>query len=73
MSRDERMTRGIPQAAKLGMFRTSDRIDQAKERHDPVLVADARTSMCDYRVALALSLGAVCDRNGYVWVDTRPA
>lgn len=51
------------------MFRTCDRIDAAKERHDPVLVADARTSMADYRVALALSLGKVCDRNGFVWPD----
>lgn len=51
--------------AKMGMFRTSDRIDEAKEGRDPVLVADARTSMDDYRLALAIALGRNCDRNGY--------
>jgi hypothetical protein len=49
--------------AKFGMFSTCDRIDEA--RGNPVLVADARTSMCDYRLALALALGKTCDRNGY--------
>lgn len=51
--------------AKMGMFRTCDRIDEAKAQHDPVLIADARTSMDDYRVALSLALGRTCDRNGY--------
>jgi hypothetical protein len=51
------------QAAKFGMFRTCDRIDDA--RGNPILIADARTSMCDYRVALAQALGKPCDRNGY--------
>lgn len=50
--------------ARFGMFRTSNRIDSV--RHDPVRLADARTSMCDYRVALATALGRACDRNGYV-------
>ena len=52
--------------ARHGMFRTCDRIDAAKARHDAVLIADARTSMCDYRLALATALGRPCDRNGYV-------
>lgn len=53
-------------AAKMGMFRTCDVIDKAKERNDPVLVADGRTSMCDYRLALSLALGRInIDRNGY--------
>jgi len=47
------------------MFRTSDRIDACKERRDDTLLADARTSMCDYRIALATALGRRCDRNGY--------
>jgi len=47
------------------MFRTCDVIDEAKSRHDGVLIADARTSMCDYRLALALALGGTPDRNGY--------
>ncbi len=51
--------------AYLGMCRTSDRIDTARARHDLVAAADARTSMSDYRVALALALGKPCDRNGY--------
>lgn len=51
--------------AKMGMFRTCDVIDRAKEKHDPVLIANARTSMNDYRVALSLALGQPCDRNGY--------
>ena len=50
-------------AARFGMFRICDRIDEA--RHDRVLVADARTSMCDYRLALSLALGRPCDRNGF--------
>ena len=56
-------------AAKLGMFRTCDDIDNAKERHDPVAIANARTSMDDYRLALAMALGRPCDRNGYEAVD----
>lgn len=51
--------------AYLGMCSTSGRIDEAKERRDPVALADARTSMCDYRVALSLAIGKDCDRNGY--------
>lgn len=51
--------------AKMGMFRTCDDIDEAKARHNPVLIADARTSMDDYRVALSLALDRTCDRNGY--------
>lgn len=49
------------------MFRTCDPIDAAKAKHDPVLIADARGSMCDYRIALAVALGRDCDRNGYVY------
>ena len=52
-------------AAKFGMFRTCDNIDAAKAKRDPVLVADARTGMSDYRVAFALALGKSCDRNGF--------
>ena len=51
--------------ARHGMFRTSDRIDTAKARHDKVALADARTSMCDYRIALAIASGRDCDRNGF--------
>lgn len=67
--------KGLVWAARRGMFRTSDRIEAAQgwegvrylpAKRDPVLIADARTSMCDYRVALALALGRTCDRNGYV-------
>lgn len=58
----------LARAAKYGMFRTCDRIDAAKP--DQVLIADARTSMCDYRLALALSLGKSCDRNGFTWEAT---
>lgn len=70
----ERRYRPTPvTAAKLGMFRTSDRIDEANgydgvrkvRAVDPVALADARTSMCDYRVALAIALGRSPDRNGY--------
>lgn len=50
-------------AAKMGMFRTSDVIDDV--RRDVVLLADARTSMSDYRLALCLALGRPCDRNGF--------
>lgn len=57
-------------AAKCGMFRTCDDIDQAKAKHDPVLIANARTSMDDYRLALSLALGKSCDRNGYYRIDT---
>lgn len=57
--------RNAARAARRGMFRTCDRIDAAKARHDEVLIADARTSMSDYRVALAQALGRVCDRNGF--------
>lgn len=49
--------------AKYGMFNTCDRIDAA--HGDRVLVADARTSMSDYRIALAQALGKRCDRNGF--------
>lgn len=35
-------------------------------RHDPVLLADARTSTCDYRLALAAALGKPCGSSGYV-------
>lgn len=52
-------------AAKRGMFRTCDEIDEAKAKHDPVLIANARTSMDDYRLALSLALGRSPDRNGY--------
>ena len=66
MSRDERLaTDPVARAAKYGMFRTCDRIDSAKAAHDDVLLADARTSMCDYRLALSLALGNRCDRNGF--------
>ena len=57
--------RRIASNARRGMFRTSDRIDACKERRDDTLLADARTSMCDYRIALATALGRRCDRNGY--------
>lgn len=60
------IARNVARAARHGMFRTCDRIDVAKARHDAVLIADARTSMSDYRVALALALGRACDRNGFV-------
>ena len=52
-------------AARLGMYGTCDRIDKAKEKHDQVLIADARTSMDDYRLAFAQAWGKPCDRNGY--------
>lgn len=55
----------ITRAARNGMFRTCDRIDAAKAKQDQVLLADARTSMSDYRLALAQSLGRPCDRNGF--------
>lgn len=60
------LSRTMARAARNGMFSTCDRIDRAKAAHDPVVVADARTSMCDYRVALAQALGNPCDRNGYL-------
>ena len=47
------------------MFSTCDRIDTARRKMDPVSIADARTSMSDYRMALVLALGLDCDRNGY--------
>lgn len=56
----------LARAARNGMFRTCDRIDAAKAAHDPVMLADHRTAMCDYRVALALAHGFRCDRNGFV-------
>lgn len=65
-------------AARRGMFRTSDRIEAAQgwegvlyrpAKRDPVLIADARTSMCDYRIALAQAIGKPCDRNGYIRGD----
>lgn len=56
--------------ARRGMFRTCDRIDTAKQRQDKVALADARTSMCDYRLALSLALGNPCDRNGYTAVSS---
>jgi hypothetical protein len=56
----------MARAARRGMFRTCDRIDAAKSMQDHMLMADARTSMSDYRVALAQSLGKSCDRNGFV-------
>lgn len=60
-------------AARNGMYRTSDRIEHAqgwdgvtlRRPADPVLIADAHTSMCDYRIALAQAIGKPCDRNGY--------
>lgn len=57
------------QMALMGMFSTADVIDKA--RGDAVAVADARTSMCDYRLAYAQSLGKRCDRDGYTrpWED----
>lgn len=70
------MSRLMARAATRGMFRTTDRIDMAMGRGsawgsskpDPVAVADARTSMADYRCALAvaLGLGGTCDRNGFL-------
>jgi hypothetical protein len=56
----------MARAARRGMFSTCDRIDAAKSMQDPTLMADARTSMSDYRVALAQALGKTCDRNGFV-------
>lgn len=57
----------MARSARRGMFRTSDRIDAAKARHDAVALADARTSMSDYRLALCAALGRTdCDRNGFV-------
>lgn len=50
-------------SAKIGMFGTADKIDTA--RGDAVAVANLRTDMCDYRLALSLALGRDCDRNGY--------
>lgn len=63
-------------AARNGMYRTSDRMEHAqgwdgvvrRRPADPVLIADARTSMCDYRIALAQALGQNCDRNGYTQI-----
>lgn len=52
--------------AKMGMFRTCDDIDEAKASRDTVSLANARTSMDDYRLALSMALGKSCDRNGYV-------
>lgn len=60
-------SRNAARAARNGIFRTCDRIDAAKAKHDQVLIADARGSMCDYRIALAVALGRDCDRNGYVY------
>jgi len=60
----------VARAARRGMFRTSDRIDLGKLRADPVALADARTSMSDYRLALSLALGQPCDRNGF-YVEPR--
>lgn len=51
----------MARAARRGMFRTSNRIDAAKDRRDPVALADARTSMCDYRCALAIAVKAPAD------------
>lgn len=56
------------------MYRTRDRMEHARgldgfvrrRPADPVLIADAHTSMCDYRIALAQALGRHCDRNGYM-------
>lgn len=56
-------------AAARGMFRIGNRIDGIKDRsRDPVALADARTSMTDYRCLLAVASGRTPDRNGYVWV-----
>lgn len=60
----EVVSRNAARAARNGTFRTCDRIDTAKAKHDRVLIADARTSMSDYRIALAVALGRGCDRNG---------
>jgi len=52
--------------ARQGMYRTVDDIWRARQDHDPVLMADARTSMCDYRLAFSLARGRInIDRNGY--------
>lgn len=66
----EVVARNMARAARNGMFRTSDRIDRAKAAHDPVALADARTSMSDWRLALAAALGRTdCDRNGFIRTD----
>ena len=58
--------------ARLGMYRTVDDIWRARQQQDPVLVADAQTSMCDYRLAFSLARGRRnIDRNGYS--TARPA
>lgn len=59
------VTRNMQRAARNGMFRTSDRIDAAKCKGDAVALADARTSMCDYRLALAIAHDREADRNGF--------
>lgn len=63
--RELRFSVGPVRCARNGMFRTSDLIDIAKARQDRVLLADARTAMSDYRLALAAALGTPCDRNGF--------
>lgn len=63
MAERERRRRDPVCVAKHGMHRTGDVIDATC--HDPVLTADARTSMCDYRIALSHAMGRTCDRNGY--------
>ncbi len=69
----EKRVNAMARAARRGMYRTGDRIDDAKGRGsawgdkkpDPVAIADARTSMCDYRCARVNALGVPADRNGF--------
>ena len=58
---------GPARAARRGMFWTSGQIDTVKDARpvDRVALADRRTSMCDYRIALSVALGRPCDRNGF--------
>lgn len=60
----EVVSRNAARAARNGLMRNAAAAHYAKTDHDLLLLAELRTSMADYRIALCTALGRVCDRNG---------
>ena len=57
----------LARSAYRRICRVNDLIDRAKDRRDPVALADARTAMNDARCAYAAAHGYNnADRNGYI-------
>ena len=60
----EVVSRNAARAARNGLMRNAAAAHYAKTDHDLLLLAELRTSMADYRIALCTAMSHVCDRNG---------